>query len=168
MGEAWASSMGEELREADLTWSQHGVAASARRALAGWAQGRFSVGPGGGACCLVPLFPKCSATPLGHLSLLVFAKHRLPALLLRRNCFCRFPVTAQLFLLRFSGYKLIFKKELELEPESLLLFLHDLVEKLHYGVQQLSPVVLPPSLLTTSACPGTQGSVPLLGFAFSS
>lgn len=144
MGEAWASSMGEELREADLTWSQHGVAASARRALAGWAQGRFSVGPGGGACCLVPLFPKCSATPLGHLSLLVFAKHRLPALLLRCNCFCRFPVTAQLFLLRFSGYKLIFKKELELEPESLLLFLHDLVEKLHYGVQQLSPVVLHP------------------------
>lgn len=34
----------------------------------------------------------------------------------------------------FSGYKLIFKKELELEPESLffLLPLHDLVEKLHH------------------------------------
>lgn len=54
MGEAWASSTGEELREADLTWSQHGAAASARHALAGWAQGRFSVGPGVGLAAWFP------------------------------------------------------------------------------------------------------------------
>lgn len=56
-----------------------------------------------------------------------------------------------MFLLCFSGYKLIFKKELELEPQSHLFFLHDLVEKLYYGVQQLSGVAPPPSLLQVLA-----------------
>lgn len=48
------------------------------QACPGWMGSRQVLcGPRGGTCCLVPLFPKCSAIPLGCLSLLVFAKHRL-------------------------------------------------------------------------------------------
>lgn len=135
------------------------------QACPGWMGSRQVLcGPRGGTCCLVPLFPKCSAIPLGCLSLLVFAKHRLHCL--HHSCFCRFPGTAQLFLLCFSGYKLIFKKELELEPESHLFFLHDLVEKLHYGVQQLSPVVLSPLPPYYKCLPRDPGQCSTAGLCF--
>lgn len=78
--------------------------------------------------------PRCPAVPLGCSYLLAFARRCL-------SCSDAAAVFAGSQLLHscsycvcFSGYKLIFKKELELELESLifLLSLCDLVEKLHH------------------------------------